>query len=163
MCFNAVVHTTVKPSNKGHIGDNVYSHVLSLVERLSFYQRFKIIVLLLYIGNQNFWIPRTVHCIERFLIQCPFLGGFTVGGFTVMVSSYNYAGKTNLNHVGLCINFHSIIEAGLKSKIKIKLCNKDQGEIRFVDRKKSVAIHSYDVGVKDETIQCSNSYCQVEQ
>ena len=48
MCFNAVVYTTVKPSNKGHIGDNVYSHVLSLVERLSFYQRFKIIVLLLY-------------------------------------------------------------------------------------------------------------------
>ena len=43
-----------------------------------------------------------------------------------MVSSYNHAGKTNLNHVGLCINFHSIIEAGLKFKIKIKLCNKDQ-------------------------------------
>ena len=80
-----------------------------------------------------------------------------------MVSSYNHAGKTNINHVGLCINFHSIIEAGLKSKIKIKLCNKDQGETRFVDRKKSVAIHSYDVGIKDETIQCSNSYCQVEQ
>ena len=33
---------TVKPPNKGHIGDNINSHALSLVERLSSSRRFKL-------------------------------------------------------------------------------------------------------------------------
>ena len=35
------VHT-VKTPNKGHVGDNINSHALSLVERLSSSQRFKL-------------------------------------------------------------------------------------------------------------------------
>ena len=34
--------TTVKPLNKGHVGDNINSHALSLVERLSSSRRFKL-------------------------------------------------------------------------------------------------------------------------
>ena len=70
----------VKPPNKGHIGDNINSHALSLVERLSSSQRFKLYCYYIYIGKQNFRVPAfAVLCIyiERFIIQCPFLGGST--------------------------------------------------------------------------------------
>ena len=41
-CVSDVYPCTVKPLNKGHVGDNINSHALSLVERLSSSQRFKL-------------------------------------------------------------------------------------------------------------------------
>ena len=38
----ATHNSTVKPSNKGHVGDNINSHALSLVEWLSSSRRFKL-------------------------------------------------------------------------------------------------------------------------
>ena len=73
---------TLKPLNKGHVGDNIInSHALSLVERLSSFWRFK-----LYCDYREFnrifgSHELTVLCREVYNIQCPFLG---VGSFTVV-------------------------------------------------------------------------------
>ena len=40
--LSAYVCITVNPPNKGHVGDNINSHALSLVERLSSSRRFKL-------------------------------------------------------------------------------------------------------------------------
>ena len=47
---------TVKSLIKGHFGDNINSHALSLVERL-----FK---LYCYLGKQNYQVPKNVHYRE---------------------------------------------------------------------------------------------------
>ena len=41
-CFDSwILITTVEPPNKGHVGDNINSAVVSFVERLSSSRRFK--------------------------------------------------------------------------------------------------------------------------
>ena len=75
-------HTyAVKPPNKGHVGDNKNSHALSLVERLSSSRRFK---LYCYYRETKFSGPRELSTVQRFLIQCPFLRGSTIGSFTII-------------------------------------------------------------------------------
>ena len=41
LLYYPFVHTTVKPPNKGHFGNNINSSLLSFVERLSSSRRFK--------------------------------------------------------------------------------------------------------------------------
>ena len=66
-------HTiTVKPPNKGHVGDNINSHALSLVERLSSFRRFE---LYCYYRETEFSGPRTVLCREFFKYSVRFLEG----------------------------------------------------------------------------------------
>ena len=55
-CTGILIYT-VKPLNKGHVGDNINLHALSLVERLSSSRRFKLYCYYIYIGKQNFRVP----------------------------------------------------------------------------------------------------------
>ena len=56
---------TVKPLNKGHVRDNnINSHALSLVGRMSSSQKFKLYSYILNIGKQNFQVPRIIQCRE---------------------------------------------------------------------------------------------------
>ena len=74
-----LITRTVKPPNKGHVGNNIDSQALSLVERLSCSHCIDTI------KKWNFRVPRVIniYTVERFVMQCPFLGGSTIGGFTV--------------------------------------------------------------------------------
>ena len=69
---------------KDTLGDNINSHALSVVERLSSFQKFKMYC---YYRETKFSGPwtRELSTVKRFLIQCPFLGGPTIGGFTVCI------------------------------------------------------------------------------
>ena len=75
-----VAATTVEPLNKGHIGDNINSAVFPFIERLSSFRGPKCSKT---IGHVIFLGPRTVSFEERFIIQCPYFGGSTIGGSTV--------------------------------------------------------------------------------
>ena len=66
----------MEPLNKGHVGDNINSATLSFIERLSSFRGSKCTKT---IGHG----PRTVSFVERFIIQCPYFEGFTIGGSTV--------------------------------------------------------------------------------
>ena len=70
---------TVEPPNKGHIGVNVNSLVLSFVERLSSSQRLQIYRESEYLG------PRAVTLVERFIVDCPYLGGSLIRYSTVYI------------------------------------------------------------------------------
>ena len=76
-----IVGSTVKPPNKGHIGDNINSAVLSLIERLSSFRGSRCIKT---IGHVILGL-RAVSFVERFIIQCPYFGGSTIRGSTVYV------------------------------------------------------------------------------
>ena len=67
---------TVKPLNKGHVGGNINSLVLSFVERLSSFWRWS-----MYSNYKegNFLGPRAASIVQRSFILCPFLGGSTIG------------------------------------------------------------------------------------
>ena len=82
--WNTVVgfDDTVEPPNKGHFGDSISSAVLSLVERLSSSRRFS---MYRNYGEWYFFGLRSVSLVERFNIQCPFLGGSFIRGSTVLV------------------------------------------------------------------------------
>ena len=77
-----IVTCTVEPLNKGHIGDNINSAVVSFVERLSSLRRFKMYYDYTCIGKQ---ISCPVSFIERSIILCPYLGGSTIRGSTVFI------------------------------------------------------------------------------
>ena len=70
--YLAMLLSIVEPPNKGHVGDNINSAVVSFVERLSSFGGSKCIRT---IGKQIF--------VERSIILCPYLGGSTIGGSTV--------------------------------------------------------------------------------
>ena len=80
------IQYTVEPPNKGHIGDNINSAVVSFVEKLSSFGGSKCIRT---IGKQVFGTLNCVLCIERSIILCPYLGGSTIGGSTVTVLCWN--------------------------------------------------------------------------
>ena len=77
------MHITVEPPNKGHFGNNINSAVLSLIEKLSSSRRFS--MNRNYRGMIVFGTPQTVSPIERFNIECPFLGGSFIRGLTVHI------------------------------------------------------------------------------
>ena len=81
----------MEPPNKGHFGDNINSAVVSFVERLSSLRRFKMY------WETNFLGPCPVSFVERFLILCPYLGGSTIGGSTVLFFMYDYLYNNNCN------------------------------------------------------------------
>ena len=66
-------------SKQRYVGDNINLHALSLVERLSSSRRFK---LYCYYRDTRIFGSHELSSVERFIIQCPFLGGSTIGGFT---------------------------------------------------------------------------------
>ena len=71
---------TVEPLNKGHVGDNINSAVLSFIERLSSFRGSK------FTREWNFWDFEQCpfKFVERFIIlQCLYFGGSTVGDSTV--------------------------------------------------------------------------------
>ena len=70
--------TTVKPLNKGHIGDNINSAVFSFIERLSSFRGSQCIKTIRNI------IFGTSNSVERFIIQCPYFGGCTVSLLTLI-------------------------------------------------------------------------------
>ena len=72
---------TVEPPNKGYFGININSAVLSLVERQFSSRRFS-----MYENHRedNILGPEKVSLVERSNIQCPFFGGSTIGGSTVV-------------------------------------------------------------------------------
>ena len=71
----------MEPPNKGHVGDNINSVVLSFIERLSSFRGSKCTKTIAHaiLG------PQTVSFVERFIIQCPYFGGSTIGGSTVVL------------------------------------------------------------------------------
>ena len=66
--------TTVEPPNKGHFGDNINSAVVSFVETL--FGNSKCIRTIY--RETNFGTLPYVSFVERSIILCPYLGGFTV-------------------------------------------------------------------------------------
>ena len=68
----------MEPPNKGHVGDNINSAVLSFIERLSSYRGSECTKT---IGHVIFG---TSSSVERFIIQCPYFGGSTIGDSTVV-------------------------------------------------------------------------------
>ena len=63
--------------------DNVNSHALSLVERLSLFLEVQIVL----IENGIFRYDE-LYTVERLIIQYPFLRGSTIRGFTVQVCAF---------------------------------------------------------------------------
>ena len=70
----------MEPPNKGHVGDNINSAVLSFIERLSSFRGSKCTKT---IGHVIFGTS-TASFVQRFIIQCPYFGGSTIGGSTVL-------------------------------------------------------------------------------
>ena len=62
----------MEPKNKGRVGDNINSAVLSSIERLSSFSGPQCI--------KNVPGPQAMSFIERFVIQCPYYRGSTIGG-----------------------------------------------------------------------------------
>ena len=75
---------TVKPLNKGHIGGQYKFTCFVPCREVVLFSEVQIL-LLLYIGKQNFRVPRTVH-----------LRGSTIGCFTVHVYIQYYAKQQEL-------------------------------------------------------------------
>ena len=71
----------MEPLNKGHVEDNINSAILSFIERLSSFRGSKCTKI---IGHTILGL-RTVSYVERFIIQCPYFGGSTIGGSTVLL------------------------------------------------------------------------------
>ena len=74
--FNILI--TVEPPNKGHVGDNINSAVLSLIERLSSLRGSKCTKTIRHVILG----PRTMSIVERL---CP---GSTIGGSTAYLKGY---------------------------------------------------------------------------
>ena len=71
-----------EPLNKGHIGDNTNSLVLSFLETRE-------VVIFSEVLNSKYYLgPQAVSLVERSIIQCHvhcrYLRGSTIGGFTTM-------------------------------------------------------------------------------
>ena len=64
------------------MSSNINSAVLSFIERLFSSRRFSMHS---NYRENDFWGPWVVSSIERSNIQCPFLGGSTTGGSTVVL------------------------------------------------------------------------------
>ena len=73
---NRELPDTVEPPNKGHVGDNINSVVLSFIERLSSFRGSKTI-------GHVILGPQTVSFVERVIIQCPYFRGSIIRGSTV--------------------------------------------------------------------------------
>ena len=67
---------TVESLNKGHFGTNINSSGLSPVQRLSSFKRFQSHYMIKF-GDL------VLSIVERYLIQCPFLGGSYLRDSTV--------------------------------------------------------------------------------
>ena len=79
----SLVPIAYRPLNKGHIGDNINSAVVSFLERLSSSQRFKCI--------REIRVLKSV-LVERSIILYPYLREFTIG----CDCTYCYLGSTLL-------------------------------------------------------------------
>ena len=81
----ACVHK-LKPLNKGQIGDNINSAVLSFVERLSSSRRFKMYWnyrgRIIWGGMRAVLLLQPSSFVERYIMifLCPYLGGSTIRG-----------------------------------------------------------------------------------
>ena len=67
-----------KTSKQGCFGDNINLDVVSFVERFSEVQS----VLKLY--RKQLFQTLKVSFVQRYVVLCPYLGGSTIGGFTVI-------------------------------------------------------------------------------
>ena len=64
----------MEPPNKGLVGDNINSAVLSFIERLSSFGDSQCINSM----GKVIWVLQAMSFIKRFIIQCPSYGGFTI-------------------------------------------------------------------------------------
>ena len=107
-----LLYYTVKPLNKGHVGDNIItSLVLSFAERLSSSHAEVLNVLKLW---EEQIIFGTSFFVERSIIHCPYLGGSTIGGplyFSLNCTprDLNCRKLYQLYHVQYCNSYYGIM------------------------------------------------------
>ena len=76
----------MEPPRKGHFGTNINSSDLSLYRGCPLLRGSNRIIL---IGRDKFG-DLVLSIVERYLIQCPFLGGSSLRGSTVVWSTVHY-------------------------------------------------------------------------
>ena len=81
--------STVEPPNRGHVGGQHKFTSFVLCREVET------------IGEGNFLRPQVVFLVERSSMLCPFLGGSTIGGFTVLAIISKTGHKQQYRHVWL--------------------------------------------------------------
>ena len=105
---------TVEPLNRGHVGDNINSAILSFIERLSSFRGSQCPIGKIIFGTSN-----SVLCREVYYTQCPYFGGSTIRGSTVFIHTAHVHACTHIYNVHVHVHAVMKVVQGIASCLLI--------------------------------------------